>query len=194
MPLPKEKEHCTYADYLSWDDDERVELINGNIFVMDSPNIPHQRIVGKLFRQIDEFLDDKPCEAFIAPLDVCLFEKKGDTPDDIDTVVQPDIMVVCDQNKLENIKKCSGAPDLVIEILSPSNYRHDMIVKLNLYNQAGVREYWIVDPESMTVEVFLLVDEGRYLLSGVFQKTDSVEVSVLPGCTIDLSRVFPKDD
>lgn len=194
MPLPKEKTHYTYADYLSWDDDERVELIYGNIFVMESPNIPHQRILGKLFRQIDEFLDDKPCEAFVAPLDVRLFEKDGDSPDDVDTIVQPDIMVVCDHNKLENIKSCKGAPDFIIEILSPSNFRHDMIVKLNLYNKAGVREYWIADPESKTIQVFLRNADGVLCVSEAYSSTDTIKVNVLQGCTIDLGKVFPETE
>lgn len=192
MPLPKGKTHYTYADYLSWDDDERVELINGNIVMRGSPSATHQRIFGSLYFQIYGFLQGKPCEAFSAPFDVRLFEKDGDNPNDVDTVVQPDIFVFCNKKIDEN--GCKGAPDLIIEILSPSNFRHDKIVKLNLYNQAGVREYWIVDPEGKKVEVYLRNKDGVLWVSEVYSSTDTAKVNILEGCTIDLSTVFPKDE
>ncbi len=158
--------------------------------MMSSPGTIHQRISGVLFNQLANFLDGKPCEVFSAPLDVRLFEKAGDDPKDVDTVVQPDILVVCDKNKIDD-KGIKGAPDLVIEILSPSAQSHDCFVKLNLYQQAGVREYWIADPETETVRVFLLDDEGIYRTAKAYKRTDIVKVSTLNGCFIELGKVFP---
>ena len=192
MPLPKEKSNYTYADYLSFESDERMEIINGEIVMMSSPSISHQRISGKIFKQLADFLDGKPCEVFSAPLDVRPFEKAGDNPKYVDTVVQPDILVVCNKSKLDE-HGVKGAPDLVIEILSPSTQGHDCFVKLNLYQQAGVREYWIADPETETVKVFLLDDEGIYHTAKAYKKTDIVKVNVLNGCFIELSKVFPED-
>ncbi len=192
MPLPNEKTHYTYADYLAFEGDERMEIINGEIVMMSSPLTIHQRMLGEIFKQLAVFLDGKPCEVFSAPLDVRLFEKAGDDPKDVDTVVQPDSLVVCDKNKIDT-KGIKGAPDLVVEILSPSTYRHDCLVKLNIYQQAGVREYWIVDPETKTVKVFLLDDEGAYRTAKAYNRSDVVKVNVLNGCFIELSKVFPDD-
>lgn len=191
MPLPKEKTHYTFADYLEWNDDERVELINGDIVMRYSPSYEHQDILGQLYRQLSDFLDGKPCRPIVAPFDVRLFEKDGDRPEDVDTVVQPDLMVICDRTKIDD-RGCKGAPDFVIEILSPTNFRHDKIVKLNLYNQAGVREYWIVDPESKKVDVFLRNDKGILWANEAYASTDIAKVNVLEGCAIDLSKVFPE--
>lgn len=192
MPVPNEKTYYTYADYLSFEDDERMEIINGEIVMMSSPGTIHQRISTELLRQFADFLDGKPCEVFSAPLDVRLFEKAGDDPKDVDTVVQPDILVVCDKNKIDD-KGIKGAPDLVVEILSPSTQSHDCFVKLNLYQQAGVREYWIADPETETVRVFLLDDEGIYRTAKAYKRTDIVKVSTLNGCFIELGKVFPDE-
>lgn len=192
MPMPLENEHYTYADYLKWDGDERFEIINGNVVMMAGPSIEHQNILGQIYRQFAAFLDDKPCNVVMAPFDVRLFEKDSDKPENIDTVVQPDIFVVCDKNKIDK-HGIKGAPDLVIEILSPSTQGHDCFVKLNLYQQAGVREYWIVDPESKTVKVLTLDDEGIYHISKAYKPADTVKVNILNGCTIDLSKVFPEE-
>lgn len=189
MPLPLEKGHYTYADYLEWDGDERFELINGKAVMMASPTFTHQTILGQIYRQFAEFLDDKPCNVVMAPFDVRLFEKKGERPEDVDTVVQPDILVICDHKKIDE-HGCKGAPDMVIEILSPSTQGHDCFVKLNLYQQAGVREYWIVDPESKTVKVLILDDEGIYHISKAYKQTDTVKVNILNGCVIELDKVF----
>lgn len=189
MPLPLEKGHYTYADYLEWDGDERFELINGKAVMMASPTFIHQTILGQIYRQFAEFLDDKPCNVVMAPFDVRLFEKKGERPEDVDTVVQPDILVICDHKKIDE-HGCKGAPDMVIEILSPSTQGHDCFVKLNLYQQAGVREYWIVDPESKTVKVLILDDEGIYHISKAYKQTDTVKVNILNGCVIELDKVF----
>lgn len=192
MPLPNEKTHYTYADYLSFEGDERMEIINGDIVMISSPSISHQRVFGVLFNQLTNFLDGKPCEVFSAPLDVRLFEKEGDTPENVDTVVQPDIFVVCDKNKYDD-KGIKGAPDFIIEILSPSTRRHDVLVKFNLYQRAGVREYWIVDPNNKSVQVFLPDENGVYRISEAYGEKDIAKVNVLNGCFIELCKVFPED-
>lgn len=192
MPMPLENEHYTYADYLEWDTGERYELINGNTVMMAGPTFEHQNILGQIYRQLAAFLDDKPCNVVMAPFDVRLFEKDSDKPENIDTIVQPDIFVVCDRNKIDE-RGIKGAPDMVIEILSPSNFRHDRIVKLNLYNQAGVREYWIVDPTNKSVQVFLPDKDGKLWIHEEYYPSDIAKVNILEGCTIDLSTVFPKE-
>ena len=189
MPQPLENEHYTSADYLSWDNSDRMELINGNVVMMASPTFIHQRILGQIYRQFANFLDEKPCEPFLSPLDVRLFEKDGDKPENVNTVVQPDILVICDHKKIDE-HGIKGAPDLVVEILSPSTQGHDCFVKLNLYQQAGVREYWLVDPESKTVKVLVLDDEGIYHISKAYKQTDTVKVNILNGCAIELDKVF----
>ena len=178
------KKPYTYADYASWDDDVRCELIDGEIVVMDAPSFDHQRVLRDLFRPIDNFLLGKKCEAFFAPCDVCLF---GLGEEDT-TVVQPDILVICDESLLINTKRCNGAPDFVIEILSPSTAKHDKHRKLNKYMDAGVRECWIVDPDSKSITVHLNIDG---ILSYRYYENDvMVPVHVLEGLEISLQDVF----
>ena len=176
-------ERFTYADYAGWDDDNRYELIDGKVYLMSAPSVEHQSIIGELFLQLANYLRDKPCKVFVSPLDVCL-NAKGD---DDDTVVQPDIIVVCDQSILDK-KRCNGAPDLVVEIISPSTSRHDRITKLNKYLQAGVREFWIADPDDRGVTVHIL-ENGKYVVSA-YEDTDTIPVNVLEGCNIALPEVF----
>lgn len=182
--MPKKKEYYTYADYCTWDDDERWELIDGIPYAMSSPSTAHQRIVGSLYYQLFDFLKGKPCEVFIAPYDVCLNAAENDDHD----VFQPDIMVVCDQTKI-NRKGCNGAPDMVIEILSPSTALRDKALKFNKYQHVGVREYWIVDPDSKMVQVFIL--ENNQYVAKSYIETDAIPVHILEGCTINLPDVFP---
>ena len=191
MPLPAPKDHYTFADCLTWGENERIEIINGEAVMMAPPTRIHQKISGELFRQLANFLEGKKCEVYAAPFAVRLFEKDGDTPEDVDTMVEPDISVVCDHDKLDK-HGCKGAPDLVVEILSPSTQRHDRLVKLDLYQRAGVREYWIVDPDSSTVQVFMLKD-GYLHPHEVYSEKDIAKVNVLDGCFIELSKVFPND-
>lgn len=189
MALPAEKERYTFADVLMWPDDERAELINGEVFLMaPAPSRAHQGISMELSRQFANYLEGKKCKAYHAPFDVRLFEREGDNPEDVDTVVEPDITIVCDPSKLDD-RGCKGAPDMVVEILSPSTQRHDRLVKLGLYQRAGVREYWIVDPDSSTVQVFLQRD-GSLQLHEVYDRQGVAKVNVLDGCFIELSKVF----
>ena len=130
----------------------------------------------------------KKCEVYSAPFAVRLFEEKDDRPENVDTLVEPDISVICDPSKLDDIG-CKGAPDFIIEILSPSTNRHDKLTKFNLYQRAGVREYWIVDPVSKSVQVFVLED-GRYSAKDFGSAEEKVRVNVLEDCEINLSQVF----
>lgn len=181
MPLPIENKKYTYADYCTWDDSERWELIDGLAYAMaPAPGFSHQSASVELSGQLRDFLKGKPCKLITAPFDVRL-----NADDDDDTVVQPDILVVCDKSKLSE-RGCKGAPDLVIEISSPSTARYDRITKLNKYRAAGVREYWMVDVTSKSVQVCVF-ESG--LMQG-YEDTDTAPVRVLPGCMISLSEVF----
>ena len=188
MALPAEKRRYTFADCLAWDESDRAEVINGEIVMMAPPSRVHQKISGELFRQLANFLEGKRCEAYAAPFAVRLFEKAGDAPEDVDTMVEPDISVVCDHDKLDS-HGCKGAPDIVVEVLSPSTQRHDRLVKLDLYQRAGVREYWIISPEEKTAQVFLL-QNGLLLPREVYGPQDVGKVNVLDGCFVELSKVF----
>ena len=188
MASPAEKTGYTFADCLGWDEKERAEIIGGEVLMMAPPSRIHQKISGEIFRQLANFLEGKRCEVYSAPFGVRLFEKDGDRPEDVDTVVEPDITVVCDTSRLDQ-HCCKGAPELVMEILSPSSRRHDMLVKLNLYQRAGVREYWIVNPDEQTVQVMLLKD-GYLLPVEDYSREDTASVNILEDCTIELSKVF----
>ena len=166
MALPAEEMRYTFADYLTWDEDDHIELIYGYPYMMSSPSTEHQLVSGELFAQLHTYLADKKCRVIAAPYAVRLFEEASDRPEDVNTVVEPDLVVICDPSKMDR-RGCKGAPDLVIEILSPSSRRHDRIVKLDLYQRAGVREYWIVSPNEKTVEQYIQ-DSGRLVLSGVY--------------------------
>ena len=183
MNMPQLDKRYTYADYATWPEDVRYELIDGVAHMMSpAPGRVHQTILGELYRQIATFLKGKQCKVYAAPFDVRLNADSGD-----DTVVQPDIVVVCDRSKLDD-KGCNGAPDMVVEILSKSSLGRDRVLKFNRYLKAGIREYWIVEPDSKTATVYIL-DNGRYY-STAYAETDNAPVHVLEGCTINLTDVF----
>lgn len=191
MALPAEKPRYTFADVLTWDEDERVEIIDGEAIMMaPAPARVHQEISGELFRQLANYLWGKKCKVYAAPFDVRLFEEDGNRPEDVDTVVEPDITIVCDPSKLDE-RGCKGAPDMVVEILSPATQRHDRFIKFSLYQKAGVREYWIVDPGSKIVQSFILED-GHYSVKEFGTAGDKIKVYVLEDCVIDLSELFPQ--
>lgn len=149
--------------------------------MMAPPSRVHQEILAELTRQFGNFLEGKRCKAYPAPFGVRLFEHDGDSPEDVDTMVEPDISVVCDKNKLDD-HGCKGAPDLIIEILSPSTQRHDRLVKLGLYQKAGVREYWVISPGEQTVQVMLRDNGGVFQLRELYGREDVAKVNVLdPG-------------
>ncbi len=187
MPLPQENRY-TLADAMDWDEQERIELIDGYPLMMAPPNRAHQDAVMELSAQLHAYLKGKKCRVYPAPFAVRPFERKGDRPEYVDTLVEPDISVICDPSKLDDIG-CAGAPDLVMEILSPSTERHDRFTKFNIYQRAGVREYWIVDPAARTAQVFVLED-GRYAARDFGGAEDRLRVNVLEDCVIDLSQVF----
>ena len=173
----------TYDDYLSRDDDDaRYELIDGVIYLLASPARVHQGISGELYVQLHGFLKGRPCKVYYAPFTVRLSVGQG-----ADTVLEPDLVVVCDESILDK-QGCVGAPDLVIEILSPSTSKKDMTIKFNKYLQHGVKEYWIVDPDNNTVIVHILKD-GEYY-SKAYDDSDTIPVHVLEGCKVYLPDVF----
>ncbi len=190
MPMPQEDRY-TLADALAWDEQDHIELIDGYPVMMAPPSRAHQKAIMELSAQLHTYLKGKKCEVYPAPFAVRLFEQDGDHPEDVDTLVEPDISVVCDPSKLDDTG-CKGAPDLVMEILSPSSTRHDRFTKFNLYQRAGVREYWIVDPEYRSVQVFTLDGGGSLRIAEEYGRGDVARVNVLDGCFIDLGKVFPE--
>ncbi|RYE21451.1 MAG: Uma2 family endonuclease [Sphingobacteriaceae bacterium] len=179
----------TYADYLQWKFDERIELIKGKIFKMSpAPSSFHQRISRRILVAIDVFLDGKPCEIFNAPFDVRL-TKKTKNNEHVQTVVQPDICVICDRSKIDE-KGCLGAPDIIVEILSPGNNKKELQNKYEVYEENGVQEYWIISPQDKTFLKYILSDEGVYISSKLLTLGDEVVTPVLPGFVLDLEQVF----
>ena len=181
----------TYTDYLTWSGDERWEIIDGTAYAMSpSPSPHHQLISGNLFGAFWNYSKNKQCQVYSAPFDVRL-PKNGESEQTASTVVQPDIAIICDKSKLDS-KGCNGSPDLIIEVLSPSTIKNDMIRKLNLYEQHGILEYWIVDPIHKTVARFVYDQRLRQYKRPDYFYVDNVIVSVLfPDLEIKLDKVFP---
>ena len=177
----------SYADYLKWDFEEIVELIKGKVFKKAAaPNRKHQEVSMNLSRTLGSFLKGQKCKVYAAPFDV----RFGRNPEDknVDSVVQPDISVICDSSKLDD-KGCFGAPDLIVEILSPSNSRVQLHNKFDLYQEFGVREYWIVHPVECSLLIYTLVG-GKYQSSKLFTSGDKIISTVLLGFELDLEEVF----
>lgn len=187
MSLPKrDTQRHTYGEYRHWPDDVRYELIDGSAYAMaPAPSRRHQEVLGELFRQVANALEGHSCRAFIAPFDVRL-PRGAEADDEIETVVQPDLAVVCDQAKLD-AQGCRGAPDWVIEVLSPVTAGHDHIQKRAVYERAGVREYWLVHPSDRIVTVYRL-DGGRYGAPEVRELTGRQPIGVLAQVEIDWDR------
>ena len=188
MSIPNSQKKFSYAEYLTWNEDIRFELIDGEPFSMTpAPSPEHQRILGRLFNQFSVLLDQRNCEVFISPFDVRLFaEDKED--EEVDNVVQPDLTVVCDKTKIDN-KGFKGIPELVVEILSPSSIRHDRWVKFKLYERAGIREYWIVDIQNKSIEIFLM-QNGMYQLSGYYSEDEIVKSGLFSYLQFELNQIF----
>ncbi len=180
----------TYADYLTWQFDERVELIRGWISRMSpAPLRIHQGISTTLTIQIGIYLLNKKCKLYPAPFDVRLTNKRKSIPNkSITSVVQPDISVICDMEKLDE-KGCIGAPDWIIEILSPDNTKKEMRDKFSLYEESGVREYWVVYPEYFQVQVFDLIND-KFISRGFYVKEDLIPVGIFEGFSIDTNLLF----
>jgi Uma2 family endonuclease len=179
----------SYADYLEWQMDEMVELIKGKVFrsAAAAPKRIHQKISGRVFNQLFNFLEGNSCEVYEAPFDVRL-PVKSKKHKDIDTVVQPDICVVCDKGKLDELG-CIGAPDLIIEILSPGNNRKELKYKYEVYEESGVSEYWVIHPSEQTVITYTLF-EGKYRPSKLLIAGDIIESKSVAGFRLDLEYVF----
>jgi Uma2 family endonuclease len=182
----------TYADYLTWLDDKARELIDGFIKIMSpAPRMKHAEVsyniswfLGAIARK-----NKGKCKIFTAPFDV-RFPKNGETANDkIDTVVQPDICIICDLSKLDD-GGCCGAPDMIVEVLSPSTAKKDMTEKFNLYEEHGVKEYWIVHPKDQAINVFLLQEDGRYDEGKIYELKGKVPVHVFDNYLIDLDDIF----
>ena len=186
MQQPPKIKRFTYADYCVWPDYENWELIDGTLFTKTpSPSFAHQSILLELAVQLKDFLDGTQCRVFVAPFDVRLNAAGED-----DTVVQPDILVVCDKTKLANGKSVAGVPELIIEILSPFTGDYERITKRDLYERKGVPEYWIVDPEKKTLTTFILGDDAAYFACTYDHEATAVPVEVLEGCEINIAVAF----
>jgi len=177
----------SYADYLTWKFKERVELFKGKIVAMSpAPASDHQRVSAKIGTPIFLFLENSPCEVFYAPFDVRLESVKKDEKNY--TVVQPDISVICDPTKIDK-RGCLGAPDLVVEILSPGNTDKEMKYKFELYESSGVKEYWIVQPNEKLVFVYHL-ENGQYVNHRPLILSDTLQSKILSGFELELSKIF----
>jgi Uma2 family endonuclease len=182
----------TYADYLTWMDDVRRELHDGFIKLMTpAPSRKHQELSVILTLKFGNFLVNKNCKLYHAPSDVRFpNDKKNKDDKQVYTVLQPDLFVVCDLSKLDE-RGCLGAPDLIIEIVSPKNPKRDLKDKFDIYQQHGVREYWIVNPNDENVNVFVLDEKGKYQLVGMYAEDDKIPVNIFNGdLKVDLTEVF----
>lgn len=187
-PLRAREERYTYTDILGWEG-ERWELIDGVAYDMSpAPSRRHQAIVGALHGQFFAFLEGKTCQVYVAPFDVRLPNADEDALT-ATTVVQPDVTVVCEQEKLDD-RGCLGAPTMVIEVLSPMTLTRDLREKFRIYERSGVKEYWVVLPADQVVEVFLLGEQGRYGMPIIYGNEERIPVQALEGLEIELTRVF----
>jgi Uma2 family endonuclease len=182
----------TYADYLTWMDDVRRELYDGFIKLMTpAPSMKHQEISFNLSGILRYYLKQKECKGFAAPCDVRFPKNKRITDNkQIYTVLQPDLFIVCDLSKIEN-NSCLGAPDFIIEIVSAKNSQRDTKDKFEIYQEHGVREYWIIHPNDETVNVFVLDENGKFQFKGIFSGDDKIPVNIFNGdLLVDLTEVF----
>ena len=188
MSLPqRDTLHHTYADYLTWPDEERYELIDGVAYVKEpAPSRFHQELAGELYYQVRVALEGTSFRAYVAPFDVRL-PKLGEADDQIDTVVQPDVLIVRHLNKLD-VRGMCGAPDWLAEVLSPTTARHDQLIKLPVYERAGVPEVWLVHPTPRTLTIHRL-ENGRYGRPIVLELKGRTAISAIPGVSIDWDRL-----
>lgn len=179
----------SYADYLTWQFEEMVELIHGKIFkkAAAAPRRSHQMVSGILFNKFFNFLEGQKCHVYSAPFDI-RFPKESKADKDVYNVVQPDISVICDLSKLDD-RGCIGAPDLVVEILSPGNSQTELRYKYSLYEEFGVKEYWIIHPIEFTLFIYILKD-GKFQSSRPFTSGDLITSKVLPGFQLELKDIF----
>ncbi|MCP9766412.1 Uma2 family endonuclease [Lacihabitans sp. LS3-19] len=178
----------SFADYLTWSFSERIELLKGLVFKMSpAPNTTHQRVSWELSGRLYNYFKNKDCQTFSAPFDVRL-PKGSAAENEIFTVVQPDLCVICDPNKIDE-RGCIGAPDLVIEILSPGNTTKEMKNKFEIYEEAGVREYWLVEPNDKVVLIYILVN-GKYQGLAPVTEEDILKSTIFEGLEMPLKEIF----
>jgi Uma2 family endonuclease len=188
MPLPEKNKKYTYSDYLTWPEGERWEIIDGTPYLQAAPSWQHQAVSTELLRQFANYLQGKSCQVFSAPFDVRIPDE-NEKDEETTFVVQPDIVVVCERERLRGTGYY-GAPSLIIEISSFSTSKKDKILKFNKYEKAGVREYWIVEPDGKVISVFTLQENQRYGRPETYSEEGRIKVSILPDLIIDLAAVF----
>jgi Uma2 family endonuclease len=189
--LKRDTHYHTYADYLTWSDTQRDELVNGTAYVREppAPSPSHQGIVAELCRQAGNAIKDRPCRVYVAPFDIRL--PKTTEPDgQIDTVVQPDVFIVCDPQKVD-ARGMRGAPDWIAEVLSPHTARYDKIVKLPVYERAGVPEVWFIHPIDRTLTIYRL-EAGHYGRATLLGLEGQTSLTAVPGVSIDWGQVLAK--
>jgi Uma2 family endonuclease len=181
----------SYADYLTWKFEQAVELIKGRILPMAAPSRRHQRISWQLTLLVGNTFKNKQCRAFAAPFDVRLFDKTKSVKanKDVYTVVQPDMCIICDLSKLDD-NGCQGAPDMVIEILSPGNSKKEMRIKKSLYEENQIQEYWIVDPERETIHQFVLNEQNLYDAPTYYVSGEIAQCAIFNELLVPLDEVF----
>ncbi|CAA7600506.1 Restriction endonuclease type II-like [Acididesulfobacillus acetoxydans] len=189
MPIPQSNKKYNYADYLNWPKGERWEIIDGVPYMQSAPTWQHQAVSGNIFAQFHGYLKDKPCRVFAAPFDVCIPEADESDEDISNVISQPDIAIVCDQGKLRKTGYF-GIPLIIVEIVSPSTAKNDKLTKFNAFEKAGVREYWLVEPEIMLVNVFVLQENKRYGRPEIYSNEDKIKVNSFPDFEVDLAAVF----
>ena len=183
QPHPKKE---TYADYLTWPDEPRYEIINGIPYPQAAPSRQHQRIVSQLMGELYLFLKGRPCEVYTAPFDVRLSASEDEEEYH---VIQPDISVICDKEKLDE-KGCKGAPDLIVEVLSPSTWQRDRIEKMNQYQKHGVREYLLIYPNEKIVEQYNLCENGKYETPQIYNETDVFHSTIFPEFQLNMTDIL----
>ncbi|WP_341327670.1 Uma2 family endonuclease [Methylotuvimicrobium sp. KM2] len=184
--------HYSYADYMTWQLDDMIELIKGKIMLMSpAPNVKHQGISVNFTRLLANHFLHKSCKVFAAPFDVRLYDRKKSvlTSQDIHTVVQPDLCVICNPELLDS-QGCNGAPDWIIEILSKGNAKREMKLKYEIYQESGVTEYWLVYPEEQAIYQFVLNDERQYRLKHMYANDDVAVPHLFPELQLDVNEIF----
>lgn len=192
-PVPMYGNLYTYADYLRWEFEERLEIIRGKIYWMTpGPGRTHQTIVTRLSFHLGNYFENHRCHLFHAPFDVRLIDpmKKSKEDEDIVTVCQPDLMVVCDEKKLEE-RGVIGAPDFIVEILSPGNAKKEMGIKFELYEENGVREYWMVGPSEHVIYQYVFNGE-KFIGRKPVIEDEKIHSAIFPNLAFDVEQIFSK--
>ena len=186
--IPNKNKIYTYKDYLTFPGDERIEIIEGELYNMDSPSFVHQTLSMEISYSLKHYIksNNGTCTVLTAPFDVIL-KNDNEEVEECSNIVIPDISVICDKNKLSDGKKCVGSPDMIVEIISPSNAGHDYVTKLNLYQKYKVKEYWIIDPRVKKIFVYFLDENGFYDLVNSYTFNDKVKVNIYDDLEIDFS-------